>query len=32
VKGLPLEDPNQVQDEETVPEEQPLEGEGNETK
>jgi len=32
VKGLTPEDPNQVQDEETVPEEQPLEGEGNETK
>ena len=31
VKGLPLEDPNQVKDEEMEPEDQPLEGEGNET-
>jgi tetratricopeptide (TPR) repeat protein len=32
VKGLPLDDPNQVQDEEPEPEDQSLKGEGNETK
>ena len=32
VKGLPLDDPNQVQEQEPEPEEQPLEGDGNETR